>query len=235
MRLSEVMSPNELAMLEVFFGSLGIIIVLWFVTSSRSNRKRLAFQSGRFGIPLHTFKEKYNGLSDDELDKAFLRKLYNDWVALCCTGNIPIVNVPLRLQDGEVAHYYDSNVTLAEEQVLGVQSSSVGGGVLFDNGIAVGGGRSTSEVIKGVAVRDEGELCITNRRLMFVGRSQNRVLKLDAVVKSIGEDCSLTVIAEGCSQNLHFGALSNACIANGIIRECCDMGNEQFADVFLPE
>jgi len=130
--------------------------------------------------------QKYLGLDDSEIqnDKKELARLrlLNEMQQ----GNMPQITVTnLIMQKGEKAYWVESG-TLAEERVLRRRYEGGSQGVSFRimKGVSyrVGGFRGHAVSETGVVAVSNGELIITNQRIVFRGDKKSFATKLDKIL-----------------------------------------------------
>ncbi len=130
--------------------------------------------------------QKYLGLADDEIQstkKELARlRLLNE----IQQGNMPIVQTTnLIMQKGEKAYWIESAI-LAEEKVLRRNFEGGSRGVSFRimKGVSyrVGGFRGHSVSETGVVAVSNGDLIITNQRIIFRGDNKSFAVKLDKLL-----------------------------------------------------
>ena len=119
-----------------------------------------------------------------EAEKARHRKQYKQWRKVVkADGGLPEFDSPVTLESGEVCYYSASGVRLCEPRA--VRSGSYGG--LSSRGVGgfrIHSGGFRSESHDGWRRQDTGSLCVTSRRIVFVGGMQTRVIELADILAS---------------------------------------------------
>jgi len=96
---------------------------------------------------------------------------------------LPIVDTPLFLKNGEVAVYYcQASLIITKNRVIGRTGSYGGGTVRIAKGLSVHTGSSSSRSIYGdVSTSYSGEFIITNQRIVFVNSQKGFELAHDNI------------------------------------------------------
>jgi len=134
------------------------------------------------------------------------------------TGGLPAVATNLMLKRGEAA-FYCAPTALSETRA--VRHSTAGhGGFRVARGVWIGSTRGRAESHQEWRHIDDGELTVTNRRIVFDGRKTNRTVPLDKLIS-----CDLRVgeveISSGTRQkSMVFTAGSQAGVLGSIIKIC---------------
>lgn len=101
-----------------------------------------------------------------------------------CSGNLPqITNVPVILGTGEVAHYFaPARRYITKTKAVGRTGGSGGISVRIAKGVSVHSGRSASQTVYGeVTDTFNGNIVLTNRRLVFISQENGFDLKLSSI------------------------------------------------------
>ena len=132
---------------------------------------------------------------------------------------LPVVDSGLMLQPGEVAFYSAHSVLHETRSVRQYQAGHLG--VEIVKGIYIGGTEGESTSTQEWREADQGDLTITNKRLIFGGRSngQTRTVPLSKIlsVRSTINDIEISV--DGLRENMLFTS-ANPAILRLIIGIC---------------
>lgn len=140
---------------------------------------------------------------------------------IASTGRIPLVPTSLMLDPGEVAFFSEATPLLETRAVRSSRSGHVG--VRVAKGVYVGSSQGTSSSTQVWTVIDEGQLVVTNRRVIFSGGATNRTFPF-ARVMSIDYDLSqpestALLSVEGRQKNMAF-RVSNPAVFSAIVQVC---------------
>jgi NADH:ubiquinone oxidoreductase subunit 3 (subunit A) len=135
--------------------------------------------------------------------------------------SLPVVSTNLMLEAGEVA-FFSAPTPLMETRAVR-QSRSGHVGVRVAKGVYAGSSQGTSVSTQEWTQIDEGQLVITNRRIIFQGTSTTRSIKFPKVL-SIDYDLSeatgvVLMAVEGRQKNMAFQA-SNPAVLSAIVQLC---------------
>ena len=140
---------------------------------------------------------------------------------LASTGQLPTVSTPLLLEQGEVAFFSESTPLLETRAVRSSRSGHVG--VRVAKGVYAGSSQGTSSSTQEWTVIDEGQLVITNRRVIFSGGATNRTFKFAKIVSidyDLHQPDSIALLSvEGRQKNMAF-QVSNPAIFSAIVQLC---------------
>ena len=147
-----------------------------------------------------------------------VRKFYSD---LESNQSLPVVPTNLMLDSGEVAFFSETTPLLETRAVRQSRSGHVG--VRVAKGVYAGSSQGTSFSTQEWTQIDEGQLVVTNRRIVFQGGTTNRTFKFSRVL-SIDYDLSdakgiVLIAVEGRQKNMAFQA-PNPAIFSAIIQLC---------------
>lgn len=95
-------------------------------------------------------------------------------------GGLAVITVSIALKPGEQA-FLEEQVTLKETRSF-TKRSSTGGALRVMKGVYVGGSSGTSRSHNEWRDIDTGTLIITNQRIIFDGRMENRVMPIDRIL-----------------------------------------------------
>ena len=134
-------------------------------------------------------------------------------------GDIPVANVPINLQKGEVC-YFSAPARWLEyrKQVRTVGYYSQGVSVRVMRGVyyRVGGSRPQRVTTEGLTALDTGVLYITNKRLIFDGTRRNLSLKLNTLLSFEAFSDGLA-LEKSSGKSPHFILDGDAELANVIL------------------
>ena len=132
------------------------------------------------------------------------------------------VHTKIILKKDEIAYYSESSKLFETKAVRHYQSGSAGVRVM--KGVYIGGSRGKSTSHQEWSHIDDGNLIITNQRLIFDGFSQNRNFNLSRIISvSQGLD-KIEVSIEGRQKSLVFEC-SNSIICATVIHICAQTEN----------
>jgi hypothetical protein len=142
---------------------------------------------------------------------------YKDWLAAIKqnNGDIPTVELPIILQNGEEGLYQDSAVML--ETRSGRTARHGGAAIRISRGVTIGQGRTSSESHEEWRQISSGYLYITSQRLVFDGNTQSRNIKLSDIV-SVNFDANNIQIATSKRQKTMIFTSVNGYITNAILK-----------------
>jgi hypothetical protein len=167
-----------------------------------------------------------------ELRGDLMHKRYKDWLAAIQQngGDIPPIELPIILQDGEEGLYMDSAQMLETRSVRTARH----GGAAFRvaRGVTIGQGRTRSESHEEWRQIAAGYLYITSQRLVFDGDMQSRNIKLSEIV-SVNFDANNIQIATSKRQKTMIFTSVNGYIAHAILtaaikHQPCPKGDQTF-------
>lgn len=131
-------------------------------------------------------------------------------------GGLPVVATNVMLKRGEAA-FYSAPATLLETRA--VRHSTAGhGGVRIARGVWIGGTRGRAESHQEWRRIDDGELTVTNRRIIFDGRKTNRALALDKLLSVDIGQAQVEISASTRQKSMVFTAGDQAGVLGGVIK-----------------
>lgn len=135
--------------------------------------------------------------------------------------SLPVVSTSLMLEAGEVAFFSETTPLMETRAVRQSRSGHVG--VRVAKGVYAGSSQGTSVSTQEWTQIDEGQLVITNRRIVFQGTSTSRSIKFPKVL-SIDYDLTeakgvVLMAVEGRQKNMAFQA-SNPAVLSAIVQLC---------------
>ena len=131
---------------------------------------------------------------------------------------LPTVATNVFLKAGEAALYVTPSALYETRAVRYYHGGYSGFRVAKGVYVSGSGGRSISA--QEWSCLDTGSLTITNKRLVFEGGKENRIVPLNKIVSVNCSVTSIEVSVEGRQKTMAFSA-ANPLIATGIIRLCC--------------
>ena len=146
-----------------------------------------------------------------------LNNQYVKWrAAIDRAGRLQPMAVGMHLSKGEVG-YLQLRTTLCETRSIR-NSTHTGGAVRIAKGITVGRGYSTSESHEEWRQISTGVLYVTNKRLVFDGDMQNRVVKIDDVVSAQAGAAQVAITAASRQKTMLFDRINGQ-----IVRDVIEM------------
>jgi uncharacterized protein YbjQ (UPF0145 family) len=134
------------------------------------------------------------------------------------SGELPVVDVPIPLQRGEVGHFMGGAVWLEHRKTAAVYgragvsvSVRIMRGVRFQYGI-----HQPTPMAERLSVIDHGVLFITNRRLVFSGSTRNTTVKIDALI-AVHAFADGIALEKGTGKHPHFKLPGDAEMACSIL------------------
>ena len=133
---------------------------------------------------------------------------------------LSVVDSGLMLRPDEVAFYSAHSVLHETQSVQQYQAGHIG--VKIAKGIYIGGTEGESTSAQEWSEADQGDLTITNKRLIFGGRSkgQTRTVPLHKILSVRSTVSDVEIAVDGLRKNMLFTS-ANPAILNVIIRICC--------------
>ena len=131
-------------------------------------------------------------------------------------GRIPPVAVGMHLAKGETA-YLQLRAALCEIRAVR-NSTHTGGAFRIAKGVTVGRGYTTSESHDEWRQISTGVLYVTNKRLVFDGDMQNRVVKIDDVVSAQAGAAQVAITAASRQKTMLFDRINGQ-----IVRDVIEM------------
>ena len=150
--------------------------------------------------------------------RASLLKQARDFVATVQQNRaLPTVTTDIILKPGESAFYSTPSVLYETRAVRHYQAGHTG--FRIAKGVYVGGTSGRSVSTQQWAKLDAGRLTITNKRLVFVGRKEDRTIPLNKVVSVEPNLTEIVISVEGRQKAMAL-EVANPLIAMTIIRLC---------------
>lgn len=146
------------------------------------------------------------------------KQFYHD---IDSSRSLPVVSTNLMLEAGEVAFFSEPTPLMETRAVRQSRSGHVG--VRVAKGVYAGSSQGTSVSTQEWTQIDDGQLVITNRRIVFQGTSTSRSIKFPKVL-SIDYDLTeakgvVLMAVEGRQKNMAFQA-SNPAVLSAIVQLC---------------
>ena len=221
---------------------LGIIFIVWHSKANKAEKAYAQSEEGRTKVD-NAYKllkiaqanrvNPYADITPMELGFGFPFVEYDGF--FCSPNELIVFACP-------------ANVFKDKEQVVGYQSKSTGASVRVAKGLYMRSGGSTSSAIRAeVRKYYDGDLIITNKRVVFIGKDESFecpvekitatkllsrnsfVLQYGAKSKNIGVDVSITDYAYGMINYVVKGYQSGEDVFNGIKESQRDMTADQLA------
>jgi hypothetical protein len=140
--------------------------------------------------------------------------------------SLPVVPTSLLLNQGEVAFFSVATPLLETRAVRQSQSGHVG--VRAAKGVYAGTSKGTSSSTEEWKVIDQGQLVVTNQRIVFQGGNTNRSFKAPNVISfdyDLAEPKGVVILAvENRSKNMAF-QVPNPAILSAIVQICKQVEN----------
>ena len=158
----------------ITFGAIGLVLLLSSVGDPKTKTELAERKKAKREREEQRLREiAYRGIY---LTEAQIQKLENK-------AELPVVDTPVFLSTGEVAVYH-SKATLQEtkHRVVARTGSYSGGSVRIAKGLSIRTGSSTSRPVYGdVSTHFEGELVLTNKRLVFLNAQKGFEVAYNAI------------------------------------------------------
>lgn len=130
---------------------------------------------------------------------AFSKKLNDE-------KNLPAINTQITLKSGEEAFTQTESTLYETRGVSYNQGGSTGGAVRVMKGVWLGGSSRTgkSETKQELREIDSGLLVLTNKRFVFDGKYENRIIPLDKIISVEPRVDSIEVSTESKAKSMMF-------------------------------
>jgi len=128
---------------------------------------------------------------------------------------IPAIATQLLLKKDETAYLSDT-VTLLEMGKYTV-SNRGGGAVRIAKGVYLGGTSGRSRSYDELRKKDNGELILTNKRLIFDGNASTREMSLEKILSVTNHFDGIEIACEGKVKSLIFSGVNNPILWKALI------------------
>ncbi|MBI2031110.1 MAG: hypothetical protein HYT08_00690 [Candidatus Levybacteria bacterium] len=120
--------------------------------------------------------------------------------------NLPAISTQLLLKPQEEAFVQTDSKLYETRAVSYHKSSGSGGAVRIAKGVYVGGSSRSgkSESVQELKPIDEGTLILTNKRFVFDGKNENRIIPLDKIISIDPHIDSIEISAENRTKSMWF-------------------------------
>ena len=170
----------------ITFGAIGLVLLLSSVGDPKTKTELAERKKAKREREEQRVRQiAYRGVY---LTEAQIQKLENK-------VELPVVDTPVFLSTGEVA-VYRSKATLQEtkHRVVARTGSYSGGSVRIAKGLSIRTGSSTSRPVYGdVSTHFEGELVLTNKRLVFLNAQKGFEVAYNAITAAIAYTDGISV------------------------------------------
>lgn len=147
-----------------------------------------------------------------------------NYIAQARTSGLPTVETNVMLKRGEAAFYFAPSALF---ETRAVRRSTAGhGGFRIARGVWVGGTRGRAESHQEWRRIDDGDLTVTNRRIIFDGRKTNRAVPLDKLLSCDLRAGEVEISTSTRQKSMVFTAGEQAGVLVSVIKFCSSAIND---------